>query len=128
METFTTNNITVTVVTQYLPDYSNPVAGKYIFGYHILIENGSPNTVQLLRRRWLIQDAYGDVREVEGAGVVGEQPILGPGTAHEYTSYCDLHTEMGQMGGTYLMTRIDDGAFFDVRIPVFQMVYPARLN
>lgn len=128
METFTTNNITVTVVTRYLPEYSNPVAGKYIFGYHILIENGSPHTVQLLRRRWLIQDEYGFVREVEGAGVVGEQPILEPGASHEYTSYCDLNTEIGQMGGTYLMTRMDNESFFDVRIPVFLMVYPARLN
>ena len=64
MEVLTTNGITVSVQTQYLPAHSNPRAGKLIFGYHIAIENGSPHTVQLLRRHWVIQEASGELRDI----------------------------------------------------------------
>ena len=100
MEIFTTNGITVSVETQYMPFHSNPRRGKFIFGYHITIENGSLHTVQLLSRHWVICDSDGQVREVSGDGVVGLQPVLAPGESHAYDSYCDLGTEMGKMSGT----------------------------
>ncbi len=128
MEIFTTNGITVSVETQYMPFHSNPRRGKFIFGYHISIENGSPNTVQLLRRHWVIRDSDGQVREVEGEGVIGLQPVLLPGESHAYDSYCDLSTEFGKMSGTYLMTRRDDDSLFEVTIPEFRMVAPFKLN
>ena len=128
MEVQTTNGITVSVQTQYLPAHSNPRAGKLIFGYHIAIENGSPHTVQLLRRHWVIQEASGELREVEGEGVIGIQPVIEPGECHEYTSFCNLCSEMGKMSGTYLMTRRDDDSLFEVAIPAFQMVAPFKLN
>jgi ApaG protein len=128
MDVQTTNGITVSVQTQYLPMHSNPRAGKLIFGYHIAIENGSLHTVQLLRRRWVIQEASGEIREVEGEGVIGQQPIIPPGESHEYTSFCNLCSEMGKMSGTYLMTRRDNGSLFEVTIPEFQMVAPFKLN
>lgn len=128
MEIAVTNGITVTVETQYLPHHSEPRLGRYIFGYHILIENGSPHAVQLLRRHWHITDATAQVREVEGEGVVGEQPVLLPGEHYEYASYCDLSTDMGKMSGKYLMTRRDEGALFDVEIPEFRMIVPSKLN
>jgi ApaG protein len=151
MEIQTTNSITVTVRSQYLPAHSEPRAGKFIFGYHITIENGSPHTVQLLRRRWLIKDSNGMVRHVEGDGVVGQQPIIEPGGAHEYTSFCNLITEMGKMSGAYIMARRDAAAvsvgegakkmgnksqsasqheeeIFEVAIPEFNMVAPSKLN
>lgn len=128
MVNLSTNGITVSVETQYLPSHSNPVSGKYIFGYHISIENGSPYVVQLLRRHWTIVDGEGNTREVDGEGVIGEQPILAPGEQYSYSSYCDLDTEMGKMSGTYLMTRPDNHTFFDVVIPEFRMIAPHKLN
>lgn len=128
MNAITTNGITVSVRTQFLPEHSNPAAQKFIFGYLISIENGSPYTVQLLRRHWLIFDSKGIVREVEGEGVVGEQPVIPPGGQHEYTSFCDLGSEMGKMRGTYLMVRQGDDYHFKVNIPEFSMVAPQKLN
>lgn len=128
MEIMTTNGITVSVETQYLPAHSNSRASKFFFGYHIMIENGSPFTVQLLRRHWVIQDADGKVREVEGEGVIGLQPVLQAGECHEYASFCNFETEIGKMRGTYLMTRLDDGSLFEVAIPEFKMAAPFKLN
>ncbi len=128
METLTTNNITVSVETEYLTAHSNPREGKYIFGYHITIENHSAYTVQLLRRHWIIQDSDGALREVEGEGVVGLQPVLAPGEVHGYSSFCNLDTEIGKMSGAYLMTRLDDGSQFDANIPEFRMIAPFKLN
>ena len=128
MEILTTTGITITVETQYLPEHSNPRAGKFIFGYQITIENGSDFVVQLLRRHWFIYDGGGDIREVEGEGVVGQQPILKTGDVHQYASYCDLSTDLGKMSGSFLMTRLDDNSFFDVPVPEFKMCMPARMN
>jgi ApaG protein len=128
METLTTNGITVSVEAHYLPAHSDPRTSKYIFGYYITIENGSPFTVQLLRRHWVIQDAGGQLREVEGEGVVGQQPVLSPGERHEYTSFCNLATDLGKMSGTYLMARHDDESLFEVVIPEFRLVAPFKLN
>jgi ApaG protein len=128
MEIAVTQGITVTVEHQYLPEHSDQRDSRFVFGYHIRIENGSTFTVQLLRRHWYITDAASQIREVEGEGVVGEQPVLLPGEQYQYTSYCDLNTDMGKMRGTYLMTRREDGTFFEVEIPEFRMVAPSRLN
>jgi ApaG protein len=128
MEILTTNGITVSVETHYLPEHSNPRASKHIFGYHITIENGSTFTVQLLRRHWVIRDSNGQLREVEGEGVVGQQPVLAPGERHDYTSFCDLGSEIGKMSGTYLMVRRDDESLFEAVIPEFRMVAPFKLN
>lgn len=128
MEIAVTNGITVAVETNYLPHHSDPREGRYIFGYHIMIENGSPHTVQLLRRHWYITDGAAQVREVEGEGVVGEKPILSPGERYEYASFCDLNTEIGKMRGNYLMTRHEEDIQFEVEIPEFRMIAPGKLN
>lgn len=128
MVTSTTNGITVSVESQYLPEHSNPRARKYIFGYHISIENGSPSTIQLLRRKWYITDGTGTMREVEGEGVVGRQPIIAPGDSHEYLSFCNLPTEVGKMSGYYTMIRTSDGTELVVEIPEFQMFTPSLFN
>ncbi|MEZ4919692.1 MAG: Co2+/Mg2+ efflux protein ApaG [Saprospiraceae bacterium] len=128
MEICTTNGITVRVETQYLPAHSNARAKKFLFGYHITIENGSPFTVQLLSRVWDIWDSNGIRRKVEGEGVVGQQPMLAPGEVHSYSSYCNLMTEIGKMSGAYLMVREHDQAEFYARIPEFQLVVPHIKN
>ncbi|MCX2741585.1 Co2+/Mg2+ efflux protein ApaG [Pontibacter anaerobius] len=128
MDTKTTEGVKVSVTTNYLPDYSSPVQQHFVFAYRIKIENNSEFTVKLLRRHWYIHDATGQMREVEGEGVVGQQPTLEPGEMHEYVSGCNLKTGIGKMRGTYLMERMVDGRQFDVTIPEFTLVVPYKLN
>lgn len=124
----TTHGVTIKVETKYLPDHSNPRAKKYVFGYHITIENRSPYTIQLLRRWWKITEATNEVREVEGEGVIGLQPIMHTGEGHDYVSFCNISTETGRMRGFYTMLRVADGVEFQVEIPEFTMISPAILN
>lgn len=128
MNTTTTQGVTVSVTTNYLPDYSSPGQEHYVFAYKIDIRNDSEYTVKLLRRHWHIYDANGVVREVEGEGVVGQQPVLEPGDSHQYVSGCNLKTGLGKMRGTYQMERLADGREFTVEIPEFTLVVPYRLN
>jgi ApaG protein len=123
-----TDGVKVTVETEFQSDYSNPAQGHYVFTYKILIENHSPYTIQLLRRHWMIYDVIGEAREVEGEGVVGQQPVLEPGEFHEYVSGCNLKYGLGKMLGSYLMERVVDGSQFRVNIPEFTMVVPWKLN
>jgi ApaG protein len=124
--TQTTQGIQVSVLTEYQPEHSHP--GHFVFTYKIAIENNSEQTVQLLRRRWHIFDSNGTTREVEGEGVVGQQPVLEPGERYEYVSGCNLRTSIGRMKGTYQMERVVDGKMLTVSIPEFVMIVPYRLN
>jgi ApaG protein len=128
MDTTTTQGVKVTVTTNYLPDYSSPAQQHFVFAYKIHIENNSEFTVKLLRRHWFIHDSNGVVREVEGEGVVGQQPVLEPGESHEYVSGCNLKSGIGKMRGTYLMERLVDGRQFQVVIPEFVLIVPYKLN
>jgi ApaG protein len=128
MVTKITNGVSVSVFTEYQQEYSSPIQAHYVFTYRILIENHSEHTVKLLRRHWFIYDANALMREVEGEGVVGQQPTLEPGASHEYVSGCNLKTEMGKMHGTYLMERVVDGKQFTVVIPEFMLIAPFKLN
>ncbi|MEM6522969.1 MAG: Co2+/Mg2+ efflux protein ApaG [Bacteroidota bacterium] len=128
MVTEITKGVKVSVETEYQPSYSSPSQYHYVFTYRITIENQSENTIQLLRRHWLINDAALLPREVDGEGVVGQQPILEPGQYHQYVSGCNLKSGIGKMGGSYLMERIVDGKKFEVTIPEFTMVAPFKLN
>ncbi len=123
-----TAGVKVSVRTEYQQEYSSPLQAHFVFTYRIRIENSSDNTIQLLRRHWTIFDSNGTVREVEGEGVVGLQPVLEPGEVHEYVSGCNLRSSMGKMAGTYLIERIIDGRRFRVTIPEFTMIAPYRLN
>ena len=100
----------------------------FFFAYKIIIENNSEFTVKLLRRHWYIYDSNAVVREVEGEGVVGQQPVLEPGESHEYVSGCNLKTGIGKMRGTYTMERLVDGSLFTVNIPEFVLIVPYKLN
>lgn len=120
--------IEVSVETFYQPDYSNPVSGEYMFAYRITIENHNSFSVKLHRRHWYIADSNGSNREVEGEGVVGVQPTLQPGDKYQYVSGCNLASEMGKMHGTYQMENLHDRSFFEVNIPVFEMIVPFKMN
>ncbi len=113
-----TNNIEVEVVPEYLPNESSPHASQFVFAYHITITNKSDAEVQLLNRHWIITNGEGIVEEVKGAGVVGEQPRLGPGQKHKYSSLCPLTTPTGNMRGSFeMLSKL--GKKFDVKIPLF---------
>ena len=128
MPTITTQGVTVSVTTNYLPDYSSPGQEHFVFAYRIEIRNDSAHTVKLLRRHWHIHDANSPVREVEGEGVVGRQPVLEPGQSHHYMSGCNLKSGVGKMCGTYLMERVANGQKFNVEIPEFTLMVPFRMN
>jgi ApaG protein len=119
----TTREITVTVRPMYLPVQSVPDKNRFIWAYQVLIENNGPETVQLLNRSWRITDGLGQVREVSGPGVLGEQPVLAPGTKYEYTSGTPLNTPSGIMVGSYQM-ETTTGERFDVEIPAFSLDSP----
>lgn len=116
----TTENITVIVRPVYLDGQSDAIAKKFVFLYFVHIENHSPGKVKLLRRHWFIHDANGEVKEVEGEGVVGKQPVIRPGESHEYNSYAILETFEGYMEGSYLMER-GENETFEVKIPRFTL-------
>lgn len=123
--TATTEDITVRVAVNYLPEQSRAGAGRWFWAYHIRIENGGDSTVQLISRHWLITDGRGMVNRVDGDGVVGEQPVLCPGQSHDYVSGCPLATPTGKMQGHYRMLR-DDNEMIDIAIPMFPLVAPAE--
>ena len=122
----TTMGVTVRVSVSYLPEQSEPARGQWFWAYHIRIENGGTQPVQLISRHWRITDGRGARHEVRGAGVVGEQPVIAPGDAYDYVSGCPLQTPSGAMEGSYQMIGGDDGQPFEVRIPRFTLVSPAR--
>ncbi len=119
----TTRSIKVVVKPYYLGDQSSPDDNRYVWAYHVRIENHGGETVQLRRRHWRITDAMGRVQEVRGPGVVGEQPVLAPGQSFEYTSGTPLATSSGIMVGTYEM-ETPDGRSFAVAIPAFSLDSP----
>ncbi len=120
-------NIRVTVDTVYVEDQSDPETGRYVFAYTITIENSGSITARLLNRHWIITDASGQVQEVKGEGVVGEQPILQPGGTFRYTSAAMIETPVGTMTGSYEMVA-DDGVRFDAEIPAFKLSAPNLLH
>lgn len=125
-----TRSIKVTVKPFYLEDQSSPADDHYVWAYQVRIENCGGETVQLRRRHWRITDNRGQMQEVRGPGVVGEQPVLRPGESFEYTSGTPLATPSGIMVGTYDMeTR--EGETFAVAIPAFSLDSPhqqVRIN
>jgi ApaG protein len=113
-----TNSIRVEVLARHSPENSRSQQGEWIFEYTVRITNQGTDTVQLLSRHWIITDALEHVEEVRGPGVVGEQPVLGPGQSFKYSSWCPLKTPTGSMRGTYQMVS-SGGERFDIEIAPF---------
>jgi ApaG protein len=116
-------SIRVRVVPQYLEEESSPEEGRYFWAYTIDITNEGEETVQLRSRHWRITDALGRTEEVRGTGVVGQTPVLRPGTSFRYTSGCPLETPSGIMVGSYQMTT-ETGELINVAIPAFSLDSP----
>lgn len=120
-------NVDIDVKTAYLPDQSDPDAHRYVFSYQITITNHNPMPVQLLSRAWLITDGNQHVQEVQGEGVVGEQPVINPGESFSYTSGTVLATEVGTMQGHYSMITDDEQSFI-TPIEPFTLAQPNALH
>ena len=121
------HKIRVEVETSYLEDQSEPRERRFVFSYTITIRNEGEVPAKLMARHWVITDADGQVREVRGDGVVGEQPYLLPGQGFRYSSGAILETPVGSMHGSYQMVA-DDGASFDAPIPAFRLAIPGMLH
>jgi len=118
-----TKGIAVSVEPAYLEARSSPESAQYFWAYRVTIENRGQETVQLLSRHWMITNARGELTEVKGPGVVGEQPVLKPGESYEYSSGAPLNTPSGMMGGAYRMES-ESGERFDIEIPTFSLDRP----
>lgn len=118
-----TRGVKVKVAPSFLPEHSDPEEDRWVWAYTVQIENGGPETIQLVDRRWIITDAQGRVEQVEGPGVVGEQPVLEPGDSYQYTSGCPLTTDSGAMVGAYGMVT-ETGERFEAAIPAFSLHLP----
>jgi len=122
-----TDGIRVEVLSRHSPESSRPREGQWVFQYTVRITNQGTETVQLLSRHWIITDALDQTQEVQGAGVVGEQPVLEPGRSFQYSSWCPLTTPTGMMHGTYQMVR-SDGGYFDIEIAPFALKAAYTIN
>lgn len=113
----------MSVEPTYLDANSSPRNSQYVWAYRVTIENQGQETVQLLNRHWMITNARGELNEVKGPGVVGQQPVLRPGESYQYTSGAPLNTSWGMMGGSYQM-ETESGELFDIEIPTFSLDSP----
>jgi len=127
METLTTRGISISVDQEYWAPYSQPERDHYVFAYQIRIENVGLDSVQLTKRCWKVTNACGQVRMVEGPGVVGETPILYGGESYTYTSWCQLRSPLGAMEGFYTM-QTEYGSTFPVFVPKFLLAAPWMSN
>ena len=114
------HRIEVEVRSEFMPEQSSQEQNRFVFSYHVSIENCGTLPAQLLSRHWIITDALGKTEEVRGDGVVGEQPLLTKGQSFTYTSACPLPTPTGTMHGTYQMIR-EDGHEFDAVVAPFRL-------
>ncbi len=127
MATKKLHDIAVSVETRFLDEQSKPQENHYVFAYTITIRNRGSIGARLLSRHWIITDGNGDVQEVRGDGVVGEQPWMNPGQGYDYTSGAVLETAVGTMRGSYRMLA-EDGTQFDADIPSFVLSIPRTLH
>lgn len=123
-----TNNIRVTVWPEFLDSKSSLVGDLFVWAYHVRIDNEGTDPVQLLNRYWRIIDEKGVVQEVNGEGVIGEQPVIAPGGAYQYSSGVHLRYPSGIMTGKYNMKKVETDESFDVVIPNFSLDVPSIKN
>jgi ApaG protein len=128
--------VIITVKTQYIEAQSSPAEQRYIFAYHVDVYNPSHHPIQLMTRHWSITDGNGKLEEIQGDGVVGENPIIAPGDSYQYSSGAALSTQVGSMSGHYGMRlcleaeeeTVTDALLFDAIVPVFTLAVPSALN
>lgn len=119
-----TAGMIVRVEPSFMPEESKPEDGRYVWAYTIEIENRTPDPVKLLSRHWRITDENGLTQDVRGEGVIGQQPVIGPGQSFRYTSAAPLAAPSGVMMGEYSMQRVDNGHSFEIKVPLFALDSP----
>lgn len=124
----TTNGVTIRVRKKYLESHSDPQRHKFIFAYHVTVTNERSSRIQLLQRLWEITPLTGSTKVVEGDGVIGQQPIIEPGSQYQYNSWCPLPTRFGSMRGHYTMRDLELQEDFEAEIPEFILEFPPALN
>jgi len=128
MLTEVTSGVRISVVARYEEKLSSAALESFVFSYHITIENQNDFPIQLLRRHWFVFDSIALNREVEGPGVIGETPIIEPGSYYQYSSACDLRSMRGNMQGYYTMQTMDKKSTMQVNVPKFSLEVPFCLN
>ena len=122
-----TSGIKVQVVSKYISEHTNPDIPRYFFAYWVTIINETETAIKLMDRHWEITNSIGKLEVVDGEGVIGKQPIIKPGEAFSYNSFCPIDTEFGMMSGHYQVKR-EDGHFMKIKIPQFQLISPFSIN
>jgi len=122
------DDIKINVEAFFLENKSDIEKSLYFFMYKVTISNKSDKIIQLLSRHWEICNANGDINIIEGEGVIGEQPIMKPGSSFQYNSFCPLKTEFGKMTGFYVFKEEGTKNLFKGVIPEFSLVVPTRIN
>ena len=128
MNTATTEGVQITVSARFRKDLSNVSENQFFFNYHVEMQNHNDFDVQLIHRDWYIFDSLNEPSFVSGEGVIGEQPIIRRDEKFSYTSGCEMFSELGLMKGFYTFKNLANGILFQVHIPMFQLIYPPRLN
>ena len=121
------NNIIISVDTTFISNKSVIQNNTYVFSYSINIFNKNSFNIQLLSRYWNITDSNGNLEEIRGPGVIGQTPIIKPGSSFKYSSFCSFYTPFGVMHGVFYMKR-DNEKYFDVTIPPFKLIIPGQKN
>ncbi len=127
-QTLVTSGVEISVESEYQPNQSDPMNNHFLFAYRITIRNTGDSLIRLRNRHWYIFDSCNKKTHVDGEGVVGENPILAPGEDFQYVSGCNLTTDTGRMFGAYMFEKVIDNSRFYVKIPVFYLIAPFRLN
>jgi len=121
----TTSNISVTVWPEFIDNKTGTNGEIFVWSYQVLVENKGEEAVQIIKRAWKIVDEKGSVQEVNGEGVVGEQPIILPNSSFQYSSGVHLSNPSGIMSGKYFIKKIDDGKILEIEIPHFSLDVPS---
>lgn len=127
MPILVTKGVEIEVATSFNREDSNVMNEQFVFRYFVSITNKNSFPIKLLKRKWKIFDSFGVINVVQGDGVIGRTPLIAPDGIYEYSSWSLMKSEVGEMKGSYLMEK-ESGETFWVDIPVFQLIYPGRLN
>jgi len=127
MPILVTKGVEIKVAVSFSSKESNVMNEQFVFRYFVSITNKNSFAIKLLKRKWKIFDSFGVINVVQGDGVIGRTPLIAPDGIYEYSSWSLMKSEVGEMKGSYLMEK-ESGETFWVDIPVFQLIYPGRLN
>lgn len=128
MDTKLTEGVEVAVEANYQEEFSKPSEDQFVYAYRVVINNFTNELLKVQARHLFVFDSMGKKREIKGEGVVGDQPVIDSMDYYEYVSACNLKSEMGKIGGYYLVENLSNNNTFKIQIPEFQLIAPQILN